>query len=287
MNASRLVQLLGLVMIVGLIVALGAGWSLANRPDAGGIEVGARAAGDALIVQGPEPLALAAAAPASGRVDVQAIDEGGRWSALQSKDTMDATAEFTHPADGATYRVVMRTPMRQEPQGAYTTWFGVSLGHAHHGDTGIDSPALPRVAAELALWSLADVYRNGQLIAAGRPAHLMVVRNDQGQLPGQVLLTVATEARDLPGVPDGYLTVAWREVAELTTPATQGIDLHQVRESGGARWPATSLGDLAQIGRREALGYGVLLFAVAATLLLALRPWPVRPRQISDGPRRA
>jgi hypothetical protein len=278
MNTRWIALVLVLVMLAGAATALAAGWTLARQPDAPGLEVTANASGEALVATGVDPYALSGAAPTSGRIDVRAIDAGGRWSALQSKDTMDVTAELTHPRDGATYRVTMTTPMRQEPEGRYTTWFGVGLGDAHHGDTGIDTPALPRVAAELSLWGFADVYRNGQLIAGGKPTHVMAVQKEQGNLPGQVYLSVATEHKDLVSAPDGYLNVIWREVAELSTPATQGIDLHTRRESNGARGPAETLGQLVQFGRRELLGYGVLVFVLAGLLFLVIRPWPTITR---------
>jgi hypothetical protein len=274
MNTRWIALVLVLVMLVGAAAALATGWTLASQSDAPGLEVAASASGEALATTGADAYALSGAALTSGRIDVRAIDAGGRWSALQSKDTMELTAELTHPRDGATYRVAMTTPMRQEPEGRYTTWFGVGLGYAHHGDTGIDTPALPRVAAELSLWGFADVYRDGQLLAGGKPTHVMVVQKEQGSLPGQVFLSVATEHKDLVGVPDGYLNVIWREVAELSTPATQGIDLHTSRESHGAQRPADNLGQLVQYGRRELLGYGVLVFLLAALLLLVMRPWP-------------
>jgi hypothetical protein len=274
MNTRWIALVLALVMLAGAVTALAAGWILASQPDAPGLELTASASGEALATTGADPYALGGAAPTSGHIDIRAINAGGRWSALQSKDSMELTAEFTHPRDGATYRVAMTTPMRQEPEGRYTTWFGVGVGDAHHGDTGIDTPALPRVAAELSLWGFADVYRGGQLIAGGKPAHMMVVQKEQGSLPGQVFLSVATERKDLVGVPDGYLNVIWREVAELSTPATQGVDLHTRRESDGARGPAETLGQLVQFGRRELLGYGVLVFVLAGLLFLVLRPWP-------------
>jgi hypothetical protein len=269
------ITILGLLMAVGLVVALGAGWALMNQRDADGTEAHASASGEMLAIQGTDPFALDRAAPTSGRIDVRAVDQGGRWSPLQSPDTMNLEAEFTHPADGSTYRVVINTPMRQEPEGRYTTWFGVALGQAHHGDTRIDTPALPRVAAELSVWGLADVFKDGQQIGSQVPAHMMVVKKDQGSLPGQVFLSVGTERKNVLGAPDGYLNVIWREVQQLSTPATQGIDLTARRESAGGLQPA-NFDELFQFGRRELLGYGALLFVVAASLLLALRPWPLR-----------
>ena len=270
------------LMALGAAAALVAGFALAAEPDGEGIEVGASASGEMLAVTGADPFGLTQAKPTTGTVEVKAVEAGGRWSALQSKDTMDATAEFVHPTDGATYRVELNKPMRQEPLGRYTTWFGVSLGHAHHGDTGIDTPALPRLASELALWGYADVYRNGQLIAGEKPAHFMVVRKEQGSLPGQVFLSVATDAKDLVGAPDGYLSVAWKQVGALSTTATQGIDRHTQREAHGNLRPA-GLGELLLYGRREIVGYGGLLFVVAGLLLLVGRPWPGRRDAPSAG----
>jgi hypothetical protein len=275
--ANRWIVVLGIVMAVGLLMALGAGCALAGRPDAEGIEVRASASGAALAVRGADPYTLGQAAPTSGRIEARAVEQGGRWSALQSRDSMHVEAEFVHPADGATYRVVMNTPMRQEPEGRWTTWFGVSLGHAHHGDTKIDTPALPRVASELALWAFADVFKDGQPVATEVPAHMMVVKKEQGRLPGQVFLSVGTEKKNVPGVPDGYLSVVWREVADLSTPSTQGIDETFVRQGEGALRPA-EMAQLLQYGRRELVGYGALLFVVAASLLLAMRPRPVASR---------
>lgn len=266
---------LGLLMAAGLVVALSAGWMLANQPGGEGVEVRATASGEMLAVQGADPFALGQAAQTSGRIDLRAVDQGGRWSALQSRDTMHLEAELAHPADGATYRVVMNTPMRQEPQGRYTTWFGVALGHAQHGDTSIDTPALPRVSSELAVWGFADVFKDGQLIATEAPTHMMVVKEEQGDLPGQVFLSVGTERKDLLGAPDGYLNLVWREVGELSTPTTQGIDLTTRRESDGGL-QAASLEEIFQFGLRELVGYGALLFVVAASLLLALHPLPLR-----------
>jgi hypothetical protein len=272
MNQRSFTPYLIAALVIGALVALWAGWTLSGRPDEPGLEGSASASGNALLVQGPEPFALDHAAPTTGQIDVRVVDAGGRWSPLQSKDTVDLTAEFTHPADGARYRVVVTTPMRQEPEGRYTTWFGAAFGHAHHGNTGIDTPALPRVAAELALWGYANVERNGERIDSGKPAHMMVVRRDQGALPGQVFLSVAAEKKDLVGVPDGYINLVWPQVGSLATPATHGIDETSTRQSEGALRPAHSLADLFQYGRRELLGYAVLVLTLAALLLLVRRP---------------
>ena len=106
----------------------------------------------------------------------------------------------------------------------------------------------------------------------------MVVKKEQGQLPGQVFFVVAAEQKDLLAVPNGYLTVVWRTVESLSTPATQGIDKTSARQSEGSLRPARELADLFDYGSREWLGYGVLLFTLASLLLLATRPWPLAPR---------
>ena len=173
--ATRWIGLaLALLMAISAVAALTSGFALGSQPDAAGLEVSAGASGEALVVTGPVPFALDQAAPTTGRLDVQAVDEGGRWSPLQSQDTVDLTAEFTHPRDGATYRVEMTKPMRQEPEGRYTTWFGVGLGHAHHGDTGIDTSSLPRVAKLVAAVTVQFVEQICQVPASAatvRPVH--------------------------------------------------------------------------------------------------------------------
>ena len=273
---------LGLAVLLGAGAALASGIALARQPDAPGLEVGATASGEALVARGPDPYALGQAAPTSARIEARAVETGDRWSPLQSKDTMEVTAEFRDPRDGAAYRVAMNTPMRQEPQGRYTTWFGVSLGHAHHGDTGIDTPALPRVASELALWGYADVYRDGQLVAGGKPAHVMVVKKEQGSLPGQVFLSVGTEEKDLVGVPDGYINVVWRKVDGLSTASTQGVAMAHERQSEAGLRPADDLEHLVRFGRREVLGSAAILLTVAALALLAIYPWPAHPRAVTE-----
>ena len=275
-TAGWVTPLLAILMLLGASAALAAGLMLARQPDAPGLEIGASASGDALVVRGPDPYALGQAQPTSGTIRVQAVETGDRWSPLQSKDTMAVTAEFRDPRDGASYRVTINTPMRQEPEGRYTTWFGVSLGHAHHGDTGIDTPALPRVASELALWGYADVFRDGQLVAGSKPAHVMVVKKEQGSLPGQVFLSVGTERKDLVGVPDGYVNVIWPTVGTLSTASTQGIALAPERQSEAGLRPAKDVEHLVRFGRRELLGSAVILFTVAALLLLVTHPWPRR-----------
>lgn len=113
--------LLAVLMLLGAGAALAAGMMLARQPDAPGIEVGASASGDALIVGGPEPFALGHAQLTSGTIEIRAVETGDRWSPLQSRDTMAVTAEVRDPRDGAAYRVTVNTPMRQEPEGRYTT----------------------------------------------------------------------------------------------------------------------------------------------------------------------
>src|SRR5919201_6639336 len=110
-------RLLSILMALGVLVMLGAGWVVAQQKSPQGTQVSASAAGDALVVTGSDPFALDRAQPTSGRLEASGTDAGGRWSALQSKDTVHLTAEFTRPHDGAAYRVVMDTPMRQEPRG--------------------------------------------------------------------------------------------------------------------------------------------------------------------------
>src|SRR5688572_25607807 len=107
--------------------------------------------------------------------------------------------------------------MPRHPLGAYTTWFGVVYWHEMHGDTGIGTSSIPKVKPDIALWGWAEVSRDGQVIARMVPAHIMVMT--QAPMQG-IMLEVATEDKNLPGVPDGYITAMWPTLAAISLPTT-------------------------------------------------------------------
>jgi hypothetical protein len=178
-----------------------------------GLAGSASSNGDAMMVVGANPYDLRSTQAARGSIDVRVVDAGNRWSQLQNVDGVNVNAEFTSGPDS--YRVVVAKAMPRHPLGKYTTWFGVVYNAEMHGKTGIGTTTLPKVTPEIALWGWAKVWRNGQLISAMAPAHVMVMSHDP--LKG-IALDIATEDKSLLGSPDGYLHVMWPTVGSLTLP---------------------------------------------------------------------
>jgi len=178
-----------------------------------GLHASASASGEAHRVIGPNPVDFRSAQPASGAIQINVIEGGNRWSAVQAKDWIDLEAQFSGP-DGA-YRVQVDKVMPNHPLGRYTTWNGVALNHQMHGDTGIGTPKLPLMKPDISLYGWGKVWRDGQLIVAMAPVHAMVT--SAGAMRG-VMLEVDTEDKQLQGVPGGYLTVQWPRVENLRMP---------------------------------------------------------------------
>jgi hypothetical protein len=148
---------------------------------------------------------------------LNALLTGNRWSHVQNTDAMDVTAEF-EGEDGTSYRATIRQAMPRHPLGKYTTWFGVVYWHGMHGNTGIGTASLPKVKPEIALWGWAEVSTNGAPLERKVPAHVMVMT--EGPMPG-VMLELASEEKNLPGVPDGYMTIMWPHVTSIQMPTRQ------------------------------------------------------------------
>lgn len=210
-----------------LMLLLYLGSSTAATADEG-LPASASASGAGIMVVGPNPTDVNSTRPIEGTITVSTAEMGNRWSHVQNTDAMEVTAEFTSE-DGAAYRIVINRPMPRHPLGAYTTWFGVVYWHEMHGDTGIGTSSIPKVKPDIALWGWAEVSRDGQVIAKMVPAHVMVMT--QPPMQG-IVLEVATEDKNLPGVPDGYITAMWPAITEIRLPTRQVY----VRELAG--WAA-------------------------------------------------
>jgi hypothetical protein len=140
-------------------------------------------------------------------ITVVAEDRGGRVTPLPPHDEVRLEARVVHP-DGATYEVAADQPMVDDPLGRHGTWWGVGLDEWHHGESGIGSDRLPAIHSEVALFAVGEVRRDGELVAAGAPVHVMTA--DQG-LPGRLELNVGDEATPVVGLPDGRLRVVWAD----------------------------------------------------------------------------
>jgi hypothetical protein len=144
-------------------------------------------------------------ATVEAEIAVVARDTGGRVTPLPPHDEASVEARVAHPA-GGTFDVAALVPMVDDPLGRHGTWWGVGLDVWHHGESGIGTDRLPAIHSEVALFALGDVRRNGELIAAGVPVHVMTA--DDG-LPGRLELNVGDEATPVPGLPDERLRVVW------------------------------------------------------------------------------
>ena len=142
---------------------------------------------------------------AEAEIAVVAKDTGGRVTPLPPHDEPSVEARVTHPG-GETYEVSAVMPMVDDPLGRHGTWWGVGLDVWHHGESGIGTERLPAIHSEVALFAVGEVRRDGELIAAGVPVHVMTA--DDG-LPGRLELNVGDEATPVPGLPDERVRVVW------------------------------------------------------------------------------
>jgi hypothetical protein len=98
--------------------------------------------------------------------------------------------------------------MVEDPLGRFGTWWGVGLDEWHHGESGIGSARLPAVLSEVALFAVGQVRRDGELVAAGVPVHVMTADE---RLPGRLELNVGDEATPVVGLPGQRLRVVWED----------------------------------------------------------------------------
>jgi hypothetical protein len=96
-----------------------------------------------------------------------------------SGDRVEGTSEFT-TQDGTKWRVVLtgvdatgNPPM--EPH-----WGGVASYRLLDGTSGHHNPFVPTVNA-VAMWGMADVYRNGEKVKDGVPVYIMLTSHTRGE----------------------------------------------------------------------------------------------------------
>lgn len=88
-----------------------------------------------------------------------------------TRDRIDATFEFTSPDGEHAYRVVMTRTLPQIP--GHENFGGVGLNVVQHGRTGIGIKLMPQALSYIAFWGVADLYRDGELVAGDRFVHFM------------------------------------------------------------------------------------------------------------------
>jgi hypothetical protein len=171
--------------------------------DSGGDNASVEARGEAQVERGgwySDDFAAAAA-----EVTLTATDQGGRVTPLPPHDVLELGARIDHP-DGETYEVVADKPLVADPLGRHGTWWGVGIDEWHHGESGVGTERLPAVHSEVAVFAVGEVRRDGELVAAGVPVHVMTA---DGELPGRLELNVGDEQTPVPGLPDERLRVVW------------------------------------------------------------------------------
>ncbi|MDQ3823835.1 MAG: hypothetical protein M3321_11425, partial [Actinomycetota bacterium] len=152
---------------------------------------------------------------------LQATDQGGRVTPLPPHDRVSLEARVEHP-DGDTYEIVATKPLVDDPLGRHGTWWGVGLDEWHHGESGVGSEKLPAVHSEVALFAVAEVRRDGELVAGAVPVHVMTT---DGDYPGALELHVGDEQTPVPGLPDERLRVVWDD---YTGGAEKKTDRHLI-----------------------------------------------------------
>jgi hypothetical protein len=106
-------------------------------------------------------------APIHGDIYILAIDRGA------TGDSVSGVANFT-AKDGARWKLVMdRVQTRDIP---FNPRFGgVIMGLYYHGATNVHTPLVPTIQSSLALWAIAHLYRNDELVTDDAMVHIMLL----------------------------------------------------------------------------------------------------------------
>lgn len=139
---------------------------------------------------------------ADGDLRFSATQANTKRTPLPPHDAVSLEASILHP-NGTRYEIVADDAMVSDPAGRFTTWGGVGLDVWHHGRSGIGTADVDATRSEVAVYALAEIRTDGQLVAAGVPVHAMTVNG------GGVELHVGDTASPIPGVPNGHLRVIW------------------------------------------------------------------------------
>jgi plastocyanin len=95
------------------------------------------------------------------------------WDKGAVRDSVDGVAAFT-THDGARWKVVLdRVQTKDVPH--HPKFGGVILGLYYHGATGVHTPLVPTINSAVALWSIAHLYKNGELVSDSAYVHVMLL----------------------------------------------------------------------------------------------------------------
>lgn len=100
------------------------------------------------------------------------------WDKGAIRDSVDGVAEFT-THDGARWKVVLdRVQTKDVPH--HPKFGGVIRGLYYHGATGVHTPLVPTINSAVALWSIAHLYKNGELVTDNAYVHVMLLSRTRG-----------------------------------------------------------------------------------------------------------
>jgi hypothetical protein len=151
----------------------------------------------------------------TGQISIVAIDRGA------SGDSVSGVAQIT-ANDGAQWKVVMdRVQTKDIP---YNPRFGgVIMGLFYHGASNVHTPLVPTIQSSVALWSVAHLYKNDQLVTDNAMVHVMLLSRtrrtsdwalDCWDCSGQPVEELQLQVTSAPGsppfdTPGGFLFVNW------------------------------------------------------------------------------
>ena len=147
------------------------------------------------------------------------------WDFGAVKDSVNGTALIT-TKDGVRWKVVLdRVQTKDVPH--HPKFGGVIMGLYYHGATQVHTPLVPTINSAVALWSVAHLYRNGQLVSDNALVHVMLLSRtrhpgdwklqcwDCSNNPIEELQLQVTQGPGEPAIdaPGGFLFVNWEKSA--------------------------------------------------------------------------
>jgi hypothetical protein len=144
--------------------------------------------------------------PSTGELRLVAENRNPRVTPLPPHDRVDLNATVTG-ADGTSYEITSTQPMIDDPLGRFGTWWGVGFDEWNHGRSGVGTDLIPPTRSNVAIFALAQLTANGELMGNAVPVHVMTMAHEMGRLE----MDVGDPTAPLPGVPDGHLRVIWSD----------------------------------------------------------------------------
>ena len=157
---------------------------------------------------------------------------GSFWDRGTSGDSVAALATFKSE-DGASWRVVIDRVAPQDEGPMDPHWGGVGMDVTYHGATGLGLPLVPTVRSQVSYYGMAHVYRNGALVDANAPIHVMLTSQTRGKARGssfaytcwnctrnpmeQLHLMLMPPMGKMYPVPGGIVHVMWQRSHGTTT----------------------------------------------------------------------